>query len=414
MLTFINPGEIDPLAFSLMGVSAKPNSGHPIGRFGTGLKYAIACTTRLGGQIVIFSGRTRIDFATRQASFRGSPVDILTYSINMGPPVDLPFSLAYGQDWKPWQILRELESNARDEGGRSTRGAAQPRPGQTTIWLSCPSIEAEYEGLDSIFLNVEATVPLARAEISYYPDIYAPSAATRGRLYYRGVYVAEAQYPPLFTYNFLDHVELTEDRTLSSSSIAWLQARLTRGILTCNSKEVILKAITAPSSTLEGKLDWKSHGNALGPCPTFCTVVSELITNGQANQVSPTALSFYYELSGTEDDLYSVYRPNLRESRLLRKADGLLIDALGLDSRGEYKLVEALPDDSLGLTYKGKIYLSKRCLDMGLGTLVGTLFEELCHSKFAYADESRRFQQYLIDTCAKLILDLGDAHDSKE
>lgn len=41
MLTFHNPGELDPRLITTFGVSIK-ESTNPIGYFGTGLKYALA------------------------------------------------------------------------------------------------------------------------------------------------------------------------------------------------------------------------------------------------------------------------------------------------------------------------------------------------------------------------------------
>ena len=54
-IIFENPGEIDPVAIITFGINVK-ESDHPIGFFGTGLKYALAILLREGQPITIQSG----------------------------------------------------------------------------------------------------------------------------------------------------------------------------------------------------------------------------------------------------------------------------------------------------------------------------------------------------------------------
>jgi hypothetical protein len=72
-ISFSNPGEIDMTAISVMGLSAK-ESDSAIGRFGTGLKYAVAITLRLGGQITIWSGLNHYTFEAKHIKFRGTDI----------------------------------------------------------------------------------------------------------------------------------------------------------------------------------------------------------------------------------------------------------------------------------------------------------------------------------------------------
>lgn len=53
VVQFRTPGLIPLEAFDTMGISAKVGD-HPIGRFGTGLKYAVAVILREGGIIRLF------------------------------------------------------------------------------------------------------------------------------------------------------------------------------------------------------------------------------------------------------------------------------------------------------------------------------------------------------------------------
>ena len=61
-MNIINAGEIEPEAFTLMGASTKRGDENMIGRFGSGLKYAICYLIRNDIEFKIFSGKQEIIF----------------------------------------------------------------------------------------------------------------------------------------------------------------------------------------------------------------------------------------------------------------------------------------------------------------------------------------------------------------
>ena len=70
MITFHSPTVLPIEAATTMGVSVK-ESDNAIGKFGTGLKYAIAGVLRLGGSIAMTIAGTRYEFTAVPTDIRG-------------------------------------------------------------------------------------------------------------------------------------------------------------------------------------------------------------------------------------------------------------------------------------------------------------------------------------------------------
>lgn len=231
------PGLLDTRSLTVMGLSAKPRAGgHPIGQFGTGLKYAVATLVRLGARVTIFIGTVEFVFEQKTHSFRGSEYTGLRMKKRAGlgsrwVGVDLPFTTEYGKYWKPWMAFRELESNTIDEGGitfpvfeetpdfdcdsyllaRDLRPGSETFVGQadhTTIVVECPEYVDAWLDRDSVFLPEAKRVQAAGDP----PVQVLPGESDH--VYFRGLRVLSLPKRSTHTYNILQHVALTEDRTL--------------------------------------------------------------------------------------------------------------------------------------------------------------------------------------------------------
>jgi hypothetical protein len=112
-LVFSNPGTLDINLVKLLGVSVK-ESENPIGFFGTGLKYAIATTLRLGGSLTILTDGQRYEVSGRKVLLRDK--EFTQVMLNDEP---LGFTTELGKQWEAWMVVRELYSNALDESGRT-------------------------------------------------------------------------------------------------------------------------------------------------------------------------------------------------------------------------------------------------------------------------------------------------------
>lgn len=242
IVSYWTPSVLPIEAFTVMGMSAKPNSKNPIGEFGTGLKLAVAATLRLGGEFRMFIENVEYVFYVKKRNFRGTEHDQVMLRKRKGGMLakwsyqELPFTLNYGRNLSWWQIHRELESNTRDEDGEVAVGPAEILKGGTTIQVEHPEIvEAAIDG--NVFFDPEEK-PIWSADQF---DVYdRPSE----HLYYRGVRIFTMEYPSKFTYNFKHgHVRLTEDR--SPSNVWWLNVLIRTGWMTTRSipKETIERAL---------------------------------------------------------------------------------------------------------------------------------------------------------------------------
>jgi hypothetical protein len=253
-IVFDTPGKIDLRAFTLMGVSAKPNTTNPIGYFGTGLKYAMAVLVRLGAEPVVYLGEDKYTFFKRTDSFRGTEFEQLSMRHqNAGwfetKVIDLPYAVSYGRNWKAWMAFRELEANTRDEGGITHQ--AEQDPGAyflgTRIVVDLPEFTKAWEERDQVFL------PTAVREGNGIQVMADPANC----IYWRGLKVYETPKPTLQTYNFLDHMSLTEDRTLQHEFLA--RHALGNWVVKHDDERVIERILTAGEKYWEHGIEFDNN-----------------------------------------------------------------------------------------------------------------------------------------------------------
>lgn len=223
MAVLFKNDDLIPLeAFTTFGCNAKPNSDNPIGYFGTGLKYAVAVILRLEGTVRLFRGTEEFVFYTSEKDFRGSNFAMVRMKRRKGlfsrwNYSALPFTTELGKNWEPWMAVRELESNTRDENGRSDfiddeipEGMSflnefSGIDGHTHIIVECPKFEQAYIDLDKIFMPEKKLLH----EIGHI-QIYEGES---NYIFFRGLRVTDLSNPSKFTYNLTTGITLTEDRT---------------------------------------------------------------------------------------------------------------------------------------------------------------------------------------------------------
>lgn len=106
-----NFGEITPEDLKLIGSSTKRNQSNKIGMFGSGWKYALAWFLRNEVGIEIYSGARKIDISTKTVQHRDNKVNVI-----MVDGVETSLTTEMGPKWTGWMALREVISNAIDEG----------------------------------------------------------------------------------------------------------------------------------------------------------------------------------------------------------------------------------------------------------------------------------------------------------
>lgn len=179
MITFVTPTALPIEAATTMGVSVKETED-AIGKFGTGLKYAIAGILRLNGSVTIWIDQEPHEFTAVETMIRDKAFRIVHCN---GAPCG--FTTELGKHWEPWQLFRELASNTLDEGGFWRRGTSDADEGRTVIKVSCREVE-EADRNESVFLGEKpvlvkstmgATIHEGPSKHYYYKGIRAGSFA---------------------------------------------------------------------------------------------------------------------------------------------------------------------------------------------------------------------------------------------
>lgn len=295
-VVFETPGLIDVRAFTIMGAHAKPNSSNPIGYFGTGLKYAIAVLVRLGCEPVVWIGRDRFSFTKKATKFRGADMEtikmsVLKYGNKRASYYEMPYTTAYGRNWEPWQAFRELESNTRDEGGRTYLLESDEAPHvddlmaqsdgtRTRIVVDQPDFVAAARAIDTIFL------PRARREgrlLEAIPADDRPDDVDAYYIFYRTMRAMKIAKPTLFTYNILEAQTLTEDRTLMFEYR--VRDVIARWVLTEATEAQVESVVTADDEWFEHGLEYPGH---VAPSAAFRAVMER-----RPKGISSSAWAYY-------------------------------------------------------------------------------------------------------------------------
>lgn len=237
---FENNTEMDPRAWSVMGLSGKEKDD-PIGVFGTGLKMSLSILLRTGHKVKIVTGGKEYNFSLKAESFRGK--DYQQVYCNDEP---LPFTTNLGKNWKVWQAFREIWCNTLDESGM-----ARPYKGGD---IFATGVIVEGEEFYDVFTNKEKYFLSPETKLTKGGNVEIHSG--QHKFFHRGN-LAGDNFATLYNYNFLAGVQLTEERTLVCDwNLKW---EIARCITQITDKNIIRAVLTAPSDTVEGSLDWDVH-----------------------------------------------------------------------------------------------------------------------------------------------------------
>jgi hypothetical protein len=378
-VSLTNRGLIPMEAVTTMGVSAK-DGDNPIGFFGTGLKYAVAGLLRTGHRITIWRGLERFDFAKEVGTVRGKEFDFIRMT---GPEGSerLGFTTHLGAHWETWQVFRELYSNCLDEGGELWMSEAEPAEDQTTIWVQGAAFADAARDRGRYFLEGE---PVHRGALT---EIYEGGGEG---IYYRRVLVGRLPRPAAFTYNLLGSMALTEDRTLRDAYTA--SAWIAHTLANCPDRAVLDRALTA-GQALEGGLSYST------PCNVFAEAVLELCERKGTTAVAESAVIAAEAWAQREARVKAVPLSK-READEIEAAKAFLA-RIGFPVSAEIIVAETLGPDVFGLARNERIYLSRLTLNRGGNFLIGTILEEHLHLTQGFSDETRRFQDFLIDLVVK-------------
>ena len=393
-ITFENSGLIDLRSIKTFGVSVKENDS-PIGFFGTGLKYAIAIALREGEEVGLLHGKKHYRFALQSNKIRNKEFQFITMNGE-----ELSFTTELGKNWELWMAFRELYCNALDEGGDVEKRLLFPKEKEnsTIFYLHGPKSESVYNKMNVYFLKGE---PIWKE-----PEIEVYSGKGFG-IYYKGILVKDLLgMESLFTYNILNTIDLTEDRTAKYSFE--LMDPIKEAILKSHDEEFIYETLTAPVGSLENGLNFTSSPtNAAGGA--FNEVCLRL-RNHTGKNINRSALSFWERGHRRAIVKEEQVEPSSLERMMLTKAIrfctviGFPIDKYPIT------IHKSLGAGILGEAHKGTILLSREAFKIGTKMVAETLVEEYIHLEHGHKDLTRGMQNLLFNT----IVNLAEEHILKE
>lgn len=377
-----NPGLIPMEAVTTMGVSVK-ETDHPIGFFGTGLKYAIASLLRMGHEITIWRGQDRYDFSVEKSSIRGKDFDLIVMTGPQGAQ-RLGFTTHLGAKWEMWQAFRELYSNCLDEGGSVSFSPETPEGDYTTIMVTGAAFAEVARTRDRFFLSTE---PIYKGTlVSIHPG------KSTG-LYYRGVLVRELNQPSHYTYNITTSMDLTEDRTLKHPYFADIYVGSM--LASCTDARLIEPAILSQG--------YEKHLHFSDPSEAFAEAVLRLCEKRGIAAIPSSARESAEQWAQREARVKAIdLSPREREDMAEAIA---FLGRIGFGVTAPIIVAETLGPNILGLAKDGTIYLSRLTMARGGNCLIGTILEEHLHLTDGFLDETRRFQDFLMDLVVKFAKD---------
>ena len=281
-----NPGVAPVEGFTLLGVSTTRDCGvaGTIGQFGSGAKHAINTLLRAGLKLLIYCGKTRLEFATREETIRDGLVtkNIQRVICKLGgtssKTLDMGWCLDFGAiDWTDLSMaLREFVANAIDRTVREKGDflpallnedlrvaivedtAMRARDGCTRVFVEVnPDVQRFYGELPRRFLHFSGNPSLARESLLPKADRNLNGKRT-AMVYKEGVLVreiAEDEEASVYDYNFHDgELRLDESRNSSEYDIKGAAARLFRKA-TAQQLAPVFKSLVAQEQTYEATFD---------------------------------------------------------------------------------------------------------------------------------------------------------------
>ena len=110
-LKITNKGELDIRLVCLLGGTSKTGREDTIGKYGSGMKYTLAYLLRNNIDFHIYSGKRKCKIKTEIENIRGIDFEIICID---GERTSITTKM--GPDFECWHTIREVYSNALDEG----------------------------------------------------------------------------------------------------------------------------------------------------------------------------------------------------------------------------------------------------------------------------------------------------------
>ena len=376
-MKFYSETKLDPLAFSVMGLSAKEND-NAIGFFGTGFKYAIAIILRNGGSVRIESEGEKWEFDTVPVSFRGQETKQVVCNNK-----ELGYTTDYGKLWSVADAFRELYCNAKDENGGVTLGDVKAK---TVVYVDCDEMRDVYEKEFRERYIQDDETPI------WENEEYAVYRGHAQHVFYQGVAALKAPCPTFFRWNIKRKMELSEDRKLDS----WAALMRLGEALTQVDKKEIFDAIGENSG--EAAFRFSCFSSFRGEATKEFNAFAQKLYDNGIEFGDGNIFEFARKLGASIKtvELTMSKREKLKVKRVVK-----FLAKLGYDV-SDYEIEKVDSTKLLGRADEGKIQISEQALDRGCADLAVTILEEYAHLKHGFRDHSRQFQDWMLAQIIKM------------
>lgn len=206
-----NKGQIVAEDLMLIGSSTKREQTNKIGMFGSGWKYALAWFLRNDIPIRVYSGKEQIAIGVKEVNHRNNIVNVITIA---GRETSLTTDM--GPQWTGWMALREVISNAIDEGQHSIdviwKPQIEPVDGETIIEIPTNNELAE------VMMKFEHYFAFDRKTKFEYPQgkVYLKVEKTPVSVYRKGIRCFDdSTMTSYMDFNF-NEIDINESRLTQS------------------------------------------------------------------------------------------------------------------------------------------------------------------------------------------------------
>ena len=430
-------GEIDLLAFTLLGGSTKVGDSSKVGMFGSGLKYAISSLMRNKIEFNVFSGTTEVEFTVKETKFRDNTFDVIYIN---GVETSLTTTMG-GEDWdNSFAPIREVYSNALDEDTDATIDTSElplGEKGHTIYYIEMT------DGNRDFFINIEKYFINKSKNVLFttrFGSVYHTQTGTI-RQFRKGILARETRYTnSAYAYNSPLY-KINESRVLANS----YEAEFTdiRMWIECNSSFYLNQFIElikmSNHGSYERSFDW-DHYRIMEGGVAFSEAWDKLVDENKF------VAAEHYDIL-PEDDVKGRITLPLSLIAILQKNYGERIDILNAQSTGRGSVYSvAIPSEVLinkvidamailnSTEYKTRLtqptiiyakFESPNILARAIGNnsmvlsvkmdtvetdkVAKIIIEENEHNVTGYEDETRNFQNHLFSLYFESIKAKADA-----
>lgn len=265
-----NRGLIEPEDLYLIGSSTKRQDESKIGMFGSGWKFALAWLMRNDCLPVIFSGTEKINIDFSIVLHRNQPVRVITINDK-----ETSLTSEMGMKWTGWMALREIISNAIDEGDHSINTVWNPpsfegEADMTTIMIPMNNELAEVLRNFNNYFSFERIVSYENS----IAKIYTKQQASNMVIYRKGIRCYDTNIQSLTDFDFneidIDENRLTQSYTVHSKTSQFVKCGVTSSILRHILKDNLLNGLPqeANDGIIENLKELLSAGEVF-TCPSL-------------------------------------------------------------------------------------------------------------------------------------------------